>query len=148
MKVSKDKRFWTVVAVLVIALLSVSLFFYYQSNNEQTVDEEVASFQECVDAGYSVMESYPRRCVDAFGEVFVEEIDEDFVDEEEEYYGSSTNYPCESDEDCLISGCNSEICQGADEETMASICIFPEEPLPQDLGYSCGCFDGQCQWGQ
>lgn len=34
----------------------------------------VESFSECVDAGYPVMESYPRQCRTPSGEVFVEDI--------------------------------------------------------------------------
>ncbi|MFP4195637.1 MAG: hypothetical protein ACLFSN_02635 [Candidatus Woesearchaeota archaeon] len=36
----------------------------------------LTNFQQCVDAGYLVMESYPRQCV-AQGVTYVEEIDEE-----------------------------------------------------------------------
>lgn len=36
--------------------------------------EPVSSFQECVDAGYPVMESYPRQCRTPDGELFIEDI--------------------------------------------------------------------------
>ena len=35
---------------------------------------EISSFQECVDAGFPVMESYPRQCMTDLGQSFVEEI--------------------------------------------------------------------------
>ena len=105
----------------------------------------ITNFQECVDAGYAIREIYPAQCVTEDGEVFVEEV-EDL--EENEYYGSSTRYPCEEHGDCVEAGCNSEICTGVDEGGMASICLFPEEPLPRDLGYTCGCFENKCQWAK
>lgn len=35
---------------------------------------EITSFEECVDAGFPVMESYPRQCMTDLGQNFVEEI--------------------------------------------------------------------------
>ena len=79
-----------------------------------------------------------------------------------EYYGRSTLGACQSDADCYISGCNSEICQSRLEEGLSSICVIPDKPLPQEFGYQCGCYVdgeagkaspagggtsvGQCQW--
>ncbi|NOZ76363.1 MAG: hypothetical protein GXO65_01500 [Euryarchaeota archaeon] len=34
----------------------------------------ITSFQECVQAGYPVMESYPRQCRTPDGRTFVEEV--------------------------------------------------------------------------
>ena len=62
------------------------------------------------------------------------------------YYGSHTLASCSTDSDCLISGCNAEICQGKNEEELFSICILPEQPTPQQLGYTCGCMSQLCQW--
>jgi hypothetical protein len=36
----------------------------------------VTSFIECEEAGYPVMESYPRQCRSADGTLFIEEIEE------------------------------------------------------------------------
>lgn len=68
--------------------------------------------------------------------------------EKENYYGSSTFWPCQIDTDCLTSGCNGEICQGKSEETLYSICIVPTDPTPGQLGYSCGCVENKCQWAK
>lgn len=67
---------------------------------------------------------------------------------EERFYGSSTRETCSTSTDCIVSGCNAEICGSASGEQMASICVFPEEPLPRDLGYECGCVEQKCQWTQ
>lgn len=41
-----------------------------------TQESSVTSFEECVEAGNPVMESYPRQCQSSTGEVFTETIDE------------------------------------------------------------------------
>jgi eight-cysteine-cluster-containing protein len=63
-----------------------------------------------------------------------------------EYYGSSTYGVCETDSDCYISGCNSEICQSRKEEPLFSICILPDKPTPKQLSYECKCVNKKCQW--
>ncbi len=36
--------------------------------------EEINSFVECEEAGFEVMESYPRQCRDDKGNLFIEEV--------------------------------------------------------------------------
>ncbi len=40
-------------------------------------EKKITNFQECLDAGYPVMESYPRQCITIDGQTFIEEICED-----------------------------------------------------------------------
>ena len=47
------------------------MFFVFINQNDS--EEEITNFQECVEAGNPVMESYPRQCRDG-DKVFVEEI--------------------------------------------------------------------------
>ena len=42
----------------------------------ETEVKEINSFEECIAAGFPAMESYPRQCMDAAGNTFVEEIDD------------------------------------------------------------------------
>jgi hypothetical protein len=60
---------------------------------------------------------------------------------------ASTNQPTEG-EGCIVSGCNNEFCQDADEEPLSSICIYQPE---------FGCYqsaickrqaNGKCDWTQ
>jgi eight-cysteine-cluster-containing protein len=69
-------------------------------------------------------------------------------EEERGYYGFSTFGPCQNDQGCFVSGCNSEICQSKAEEPMVSICIAPDRPTPPQLDYGCGCRSNRCQWIQ
>jgi len=62
------------------------------------------------------------------------------------YYGRSTLGNCVTDDECLVSGCNGEICQSKTEEPLSSICVVPDKPLPKQLGYQCQCFTERCQW--
>lgn len=64
------------------------------------------------------------------------------------YYGHATSAACQTDADCIVSGCNSEICQGKSEEPLMSICVIPNQPTPKDLGYVCSCTVGACQWNK
>ena len=126
--------------ILVIILLFVVYYFFIK---KEPVLVEITNFEDCVSAGYPVMESYPRQCSVPDGGHFVEELPA--VDE---YYGSSSFTTCEFSEECLVSGCNGEVCGGVDDEGFASICVVPDMPLPKDLGYSCGCFESKCQWSK
>jgi len=63
-----------------------------------------------------------------------------------QYYGFSTYGICQTNNDCFVSGCNSEICQSRIEEPIASICILPDRSTPQQLDYECQCLVQRCQW--
>lgn len=129
------------------------LFFFTKDKDAETKDE-ILSFEECVKAGNPILESYPEQCKTSDGKTFVntnqiDNSDDSSFDgsEQDEFYGSSTNSDCTVDSDCKALGCNMEICGGVSED-IASVCLFPESPLPQDLGYTCGCVDGGCHWSK
>jgi eight-cysteine-cluster-containing protein len=130
------RNIWIFLASLVFLLFCITLFLFFSTFKNRDNLEDINSFEECIEAGYPVMESYPEQCAVPGGQTFVKEV----------YYGESTNFPCEFDSDCIVTGCNNEICAGKDEETMVSICIYPEDPLPKDLGYMCACASEQCKW--
>jgi len=56
-------------AILLLVLLAVSTFYFFKNSTAS-----ISSFEECASAGNSIMESYPRQCRDAQGNVFVENI--------------------------------------------------------------------------
>lgn len=116
------------------------------------LDSAITNFTQCATAGYPIMESYPRQCRTPEGVTFVEETDREPAEAPSEvppaYYGSSTEGPCQKDDDCQVAGCNQEICQGRAEEERFSICILPDKPTPGDLGLACVCVAGGCQWDQ
>ena len=65
---------WIVVVVLIVG---IGAWFTSRSNDAET--STVASFEDCVAAGYPVMESYPRRCATPDGQSFVEDVDTDIT---------------------------------------------------------------------
>jgi hypothetical protein len=57
--------------LIVLLLIAVAGYWFYMNGAQTPV---VRSFEECAAAGYPVMESYPRRCNDARGNSFTENI--------------------------------------------------------------------------
>tara|TARA_Y100000310_G_C20682263_1_gene816681 strand:- start:2345 stop:2746 length:402 start_codon:yes stop_codon:yes gene_type:complete len=72
--------------VLIIVLVAVAGSSYVLL----TPLAEIDSFEDCINAGFPAMESYPRQCNTADGKHFVEDITIDIPAEE----------LCEVDEDC------------------------------------------------
>ena len=136
--IEMEKRDFVNISVGIIVITAAVLLIMFLTRGP--IMTEISSFDECVAAGYPVMESFPRQC-SAGGKTFVEELGG------EDYYGSSTNGPCSVNSDCIVSGCNSEICQAVGEEMIMSICMEPDKPLPSDLGFECKCVESACKWG-
>ncbi|NCO11251.1 hypothetical protein GW924_01445 [Candidatus Pacearchaeota archaeon] len=67
----KNKNYLMIFLLIGIVLLFGVFYYGWQDFGENT---EITSFEECAEAGYPVMESYPRQC-NADGMNFVEEID-------------------------------------------------------------------------
>ena len=65
----------TVSGFVLLILVGIG-FLIFKTINDSTRLPIVASFEECATAGYPVMESYPRQCRTATGELFVEKIAE------------------------------------------------------------------------
>lgn len=64
-KLSHAQIIWIVALLILLAMIVYPLLSKHKS--------PIASFQECMDAGYPIMESYPRQCSDG-EQTFVEEI--------------------------------------------------------------------------
>ncbi len=57
--------------------------------------------------------------------------------------GSTFQNACQSDGQCFVGGCSSEICTA--EEGVSGTCDMPAGGWPSK-GASCGCVSGQCVW--
>lgn len=54
---------------------------------------------------------------------------------------------CKSDGDCIVAGCNSELCvQKVDDEVFSACVVEPWHECLEKT--SCGCNDGKCAWDQ
>lgn len=69
------------------------------------------------------------------------------VDEDHDQFahveGTSYDNQCETDADCHVGGCSSEVCS-ADPEVVTA-CVMPAEGWAS-AGGSCGCVEGSCRW--
>ncbi|MFW5703142.1 MAG: hypothetical protein ACOCXP_04230 [Candidatus Dojkabacteria bacterium] len=148
-----------IVLIVFVTSIAATLFFLSDGSEDETSSEsnngsqadtsQITDFDSCADAGFPIMESFPKQCSPGDGRVFVEEAEIQEISTDGEYYGESTFSSCNVDTDCNVGGCNGEICGAASEtEGAVSICLAPEEPLPTDLGYTCGCVSNQCQWAR
>ena len=71
-----DKSTKLIIALIVIVLAVLGVIML---RNDDENDEDVAnitSYQECVDAGYPIMESFPEQCAVPGGDTFVNDIEE------------------------------------------------------------------------
>lgn len=105
----------------------------------------VMNFDECVAAGNAVMESYPRQCRSADGQLFVEDVPpmkDPYVDP----YQTGGGLGLQAN-GCAVAGCSGQLCVSADEAgNIVTTCEFRSE-------YACygeaSCepqADGQCGW--
>ena len=67
----KKKTIYMICGIASIVLLTFIGFSYTKKDGEL-----ILSFEDCVQAGYPVMESYPRQCKTLDGRTFAEEIQE------------------------------------------------------------------------
>ncbi len=101
----------------------------------------ITNFEECAAAGNPVMESYPRQCMTAEGQHFVED-----VSQQPDPYQSSGGLGLQAN-GCAVAGCSGQLCVSADEAgNIVTTCEFRSE-------YACyaeaSCepqADGQCGW--
>ncbi len=65
---------------------------------------------------------------------------------DEEFCGSSTEYTCDSDNDCIQGGCSGQVCQGKKEAPVTTICDYRECYNADNYGLECGCVENKCIW--
>jgi len=58
-----------IIITSLFVILTAAVIFYWQFSRPV-----ISNFEECLEAGYAVMESYPRQCKDLNGKTFVEDI--------------------------------------------------------------------------
>jgi hypothetical protein len=65
-----------IIATMFFILAACLVIFWaaYGRVKEQKKLPQVNNFEECAKAGYAVMESYPRQCRDAKGQLFFETV--------------------------------------------------------------------------
>lgn len=131
---------------LFVSLITISIiiYFFFFHNTEKAL---VVDYNSCIDAGNEILETYPEQCVAEDGMVYIRPLElGDLLPDDDSYYGFSTGGSCVSDDDCVVSGCNGEICQSVEESVLSSICMKPLTPTPKEIGLVCGCEEKSCVW--
>lgn len=80
-------------------------------------DDAIDSFEDCVEAGYPVMESYPEQCMTNDGTVYVNDEDDDETDEEDyDKYGDDYERDYDKHVDSEMRDKLERYCELSDEE--------------------------------
>lgn len=124
---------------IIVGLVVLILLGYWVYQSQKAPDKTglfITDFEDCVAAGYPVMESYPRQCRTPEGNVYVEEIASG--DE-----GPSTAVATGG---CYIGGCSQQLC--TDQPDAVSTCEYrPEYSCYKSA--QCGRqADGKCGWSE
>lgn len=61
---------YRIIAVVVVVIVVVGIWAYFK----KPTAESVVSFEECMAAGYEIIEGYPNQCKTPEGKIFVEDI--------------------------------------------------------------------------
>jgi predicted membrane-bound mannosyltransferase len=65
---------WAKVVLAILLIVICSAGFYFISVNTESEVVEINSYEECVAAGYPIMESYPEQCATPDGKNFTREL--------------------------------------------------------------------------
>ncbi len=63
----------------ILILFAISGLYYFTMGRERVEISEINSYQECADAGYPIMESYPEQCATPDGRSFTRILDDSEV---------------------------------------------------------------------
>ncbi|KKS16960.1 MAG: hypothetical protein UU80_C0006G0013 [candidate division WWE3 bacterium GW2011_GWA1_41_8] len=84
-------RIFLIFLVLFIGVAALYYFFVYKENG--SASSGVNSFDECAEAGYPILETYPLQCKTSKGETFVQEVREPIISESwETYFGTTFSF--------------------------------------------------------
>lgn len=136
---------------LLFSCLLIILFTGCSAKNKVSI----TNFEECAKAGNAIMESYPRQCRTADGQLFVEELspaeqkkttppgEKELTDK---FCGWSTKDRCTADNECLKGGCSGQVCHSKNNQSIFTTCEYRDCYNAEKYGVVCQCVDNECQW--
>lgn len=119
-KPTSDLKKWLIIAGTLLLIGGLGLGAWVMNRDKKTVDStapdtslaEISSFEDCVAAGYPILESSPERCTVPGGETFISDASPDTVDEatcadgysefSDEEFGARFCYPEEWGETSIV----------------------------------------------
>jgi eight-cysteine-cluster-containing protein len=122
--------------------------FCHDDDDDWYDDCDDDCMKECLE---ECLEDYPdvsmELCKDECRDLCADDDSDDkcdlTVDTDDPFYerfeGMSLDNSCETDEDCMVGGCSSEVCAG--EESFTTCEVLPYQPEG-----GCLCVEGVCQW--
>lgn len=124
-----------VLLLLIVAIISIML-----------TKNEITTFEECVEAGYPVMETYPEQCMIKDGQIFTnpnqEPLDNSIAVNSEEISA------CQTSGDCVpMPGCHPTECINKEYESLFTKPEFCTLEYRYDAAYSpedCSCDNNVC----
>ena len=93
----------TLIGLAVVLLIIAGLVAAYNANKEQQTFLSITNFDECVAAGYPIMESYPEQCMTPDGRTF--ENPRQRIPPPETISANG----------CAVAGCSGQLCISAEE---------------------------------
>ena len=128
------QKFILIIGVLVI-FTGLAIYLWLSKRSLFQLSK-IKNFEECVKAGYLILDSYPRKCQTPEGKVFVENIKKDSS------LVATPKLPVVKD-GCKISGCSGEIC--SDKELLTN-CKWQEEYVCYRFALCERQQDNRCGW--
>jgi hypothetical protein len=140
--VRKQTRTVTLIGIVIVLALIAGLLLSLSNISKTQRMYLISTFQECKDAGYPIMESFPEQCATPDGRTFVNDTQSGTPSPDTPYLSSNG---------CAVSGCSGQLCISEEEARNGggvSTCEFRSE-------YACyreaSCEpqpNGKCGWTQ
>jgi eight-cysteine-cluster-containing protein len=112
-----------------------------KQGNTPATRPSITTFAACAEAGYPIMESYPRQCAGPDGRTFTE-----IVDEPDTSVGTSSPVVAGG---CAVGGCSGQICGEVGEaDTMVTTCEYRAEYACYKTASCARQSNGKCGWSQ
>jgi hypothetical protein len=138
------------ILLALIAVLLIGGVVFRDSFISPPRGADILTFEDCVAAGFSVMESYPRQCRTDDGVTFIEEI-KDIAPPDDNSDGDDNNIEDDTEvhetgrerDGCIITGCSGQVC--ADHDVVTT-CEYVTEYACYEQAVCERQGDNQCGW--
>lgn len=141
------KEVWGIIGVAVLLVVVFFVLMFDLGRQSEPIVVSISNFDECVQAGNPVAESFPRQCRTADGQLFIEPLSNPTATSTiaATTTPATPNTPGPVAAGCRPTGCSSQICSDQD---VASTCEYREEYACYRTAKCERQTDGKCGWTQ